>query len=182
MFKALFSSIERIAIVALLVALAYATYQLVTIENDLTEANKTIKSKSLEIDNLTMQTEFLAQSVELTEKQNQKLIRERESLSRINQAYQDEVSQLTNSLHTSQSEIDKLRESSDEAIKQWEMGLSNGHSDSGYALGIYYRDNDSVPCDAIRLLKYARASECDKDGGTDEIRVLNTAGRISIQL
>ena len=162
MFKALFSSIERIAIVALLVALAYATYQLVTIENDLTEANKTIKSKSLEIDNLTMQTEFLAQSVELTEKQNQKLIRERESLSRINQAYQDEVSQLTNSLHTSQSEIDKLRESSDEAIKQWA--------------------NDSVPCDAIRLLKYARASECDKDGGTDEIRVLNTAGRISIQL
>ena len=162
MFKALFSSIERIAIVALLVALAYATYQLVTIENDLTEANKTIKSKSLEIDNLTMQTEFLAQSVELTEKQNQKLIRERESLSRINQAYQDEVSQLTNSLHTSQSEIDKLRESSDEATKQWA--------------------NDSVPCDAIRLLKYARTSECDKDGGTDEIRVRNTAGRISIQL
>lgn len=162
MFKALFSSIERIAIVALLVALAYATYQLVTIENDLTEANKTIKSKSLEIDNLTMQTEFLAQSVELTEKQNQKLIRERESLSRINQAYQDEVSQLTNSLNTSQSEIDKLRESSDEATKQWA--------------------NDSVPCDAIRLLKYARTSECDKDGGTDEIRVRNTAGRISIQL
>lgn len=162
MFKALFSSIERIAIVALLAALAYTTYQLVTIENDLTEANKTIKSKSLEIDNLTMQTEFLAQSVELTEKQNQKLIRERESLSRINQAYQDEVSQLTNSLNTSQSEIDKLRESSDEATKQWA--------------------NDSVPCDAIRLLKYARTSECDKDGGTDEIRVRNTAGRISIQL
>ncbi len=162
MFKALFSSIERIAIVALLAALAYATYQLVNIENDLTEANKTIKSKSLEIDNLTMQTEFLAQSVELTEKQNQKLIRERESLSRINQAYQDEVSQLTNSLNTSQSEIDKLRESSDEATKQWA--------------------NDSVPCDAIRLLKYARTSECDKDGGTNEIRVRNTAGRISIQL
>lgn len=162
MFKALFSSIERTAIVALLAALAYATYQLVSIENDLTEANKTIKTKSLEIDNLTMQTEFLAQSVELTEKQNQKLIRERESLSRINQAYQDEVSQLTNSLNTSQSEIDKLRESSDEATKQWA--------------------NDSVPCDAIRLLKYARTSECDKDGGTDEIRVRNTAGRISIQL
>ncbi len=162
MFKALFSSIERIAIVALLAALAYATYQLVSIENDLTEADKTIKTKSLEIDNLTMQTEFLAQSVELTEKQNQKLIRERESLSRINQAYQDEVSQLTNSLNTSQSEIDKLRESSDEATKQWA--------------------NDSVPCDAIRLLKYARTSECDKDGGTDEIRVRNTAGRISIQL
>jgi|GEM_PF-869896 len=162
MFKVLFSSIERIAIVSLLAALAYATYQLVTIENDLTEANKTIKSKSLEIDNLTMQTEFLAQSVELTEKQNQKLIRERESLSRINQAYQDEVSELTNSLHTSQSEIDKLRESSDEATKQWA--------------------NDSVPCNAIRLLKYARTSECDKDGGTDEIRVRNTAGRISIQL
>ncbi|WP_217874290.1 hypothetical protein [Pseudoalteromonas shioyasakiensis] len=162
MFKALFSSIERIAIVALLAALAYATYQLVTIENDLTEANKTIKSKSLEIDNLTIQTEFLAQSVELTEKQNQKLIRERESLSRINQAYQDEVSQLTNSLNNSQSEIDKLRESSDEATKQWA--------------------NDSVPCDAIRLLKYARTSECDKDGGTNEIRVRNTAGRISIQL
>ena len=162
MFKALFSSIERIAIVALLASLAYATYQLVSIENDLTEAEKTIKSKSLEIDNLTMQTEFLAQSVELTEKQNQKLIRERESLSRINQAYQDEVSQLTNSLNTSQSEIDKLRESSDEAAKQWA--------------------NDSVPCDAIRLLKYARTSECDKDGGTDKIRVRNTAGRISIQL
>ena len=106
MFKALFSSIERTAIVALLAALAYATYQLVTIENDLTEANKAIKTKSLEIDNLTMQTDFLAQSVELTEKQNQKLIRERESLSRINQAYQDEVSQLTNSLKTSQSEIE----------------------------------------------------------------------------
>ena len=109
-----------------------------------------------------MQTEFLAQSVELTEKQNQKLIRERESLSRINKAYQDEVSQLTNSLNTSQSEIDKLRESSDEDTKQWA--------------------NDSVPCDAIRLLKYARTSECDKDGGTDKIRVRNTAGRISIQL
>ena len=158
----LFSSIERVTIVALLAALAYATYQIVIIESELKEANKKITTKSLEIDNLTMQAEFLTQSVKLTEKQNAKLISERNTLSRLNNAYQLEVSSLTSSLHKTQTEINKLRESSDEAIKTWA--------------------NDSVPCDAIRLLKYARTSECDKDGGTDEIRVRNTAGRISIQL
>ena len=158
----LFSSIERVTIVALLAALAYATYQIVIIESELKEANKKITTKSLEIDNLTMQAEFLTQSVKLTEKQNAKLISERNTLSRLNNAYELEVSSLTSSLHKTQTETNKLRESSDEAIKTWA--------------------NDSVPCDAVRLLKYARASECDKDGGTDKIRVRNTAGRISIQL
>lgn len=158
----LFSSIERVTIVALLAALAYATYQIVIIESELKEANKKITTKSLEIDNLTMQAEFLTQSVKLTEKQNAKLISERNTLSRLNNAYQLEVSSLTSSLHKTQTEINKLRESSDEAIKTWA--------------------NDSVPCDAVRLLKYARASECDKDGGTDRVRVPSTAGRISIKL
>lgn len=158
----LFSSIERVTIVALLAALAYATYQIVIIESELKEANKKITTKSLEIDNLTMQAEFLTQSVKLTEKQNAKLISERNTLSRLNNAYQLEVSSLTSRLHKTQTEINKLRESSDEAIKTWA--------------------NDSVPCDAVRLLKYARASECDKDGGTDRVRVPSTAGRISIKL
>lgn len=158
----LFSSIKRVTIVALLAALAYATYQIVIIESELKEANKKITTKSLEIDNLTMQAEFLTQSVKLTEKQNAKLISERNTLSRLNNAYQLEVSSLTSSLHKTQTEINKLRESSDEAIKTWA--------------------NDSVPCDAVRLLKYARASECDKDGGTDRVRVPSTTGRISIKL
>lgn len=158
----LFSSIERVTIVALLAALAYATYQIVIIESELKEANKKITTKSLEIDNLTMQAEFLTQSVKLTEKQNAKLISERNTLSRLNNAYQLEVSSLTSRLHKTQTEINKLRESSDEAIKTWA--------------------NDSVPCDAVRLLKYARASECDKDGGTDRVRVPSTTGRISIKL
>lgn len=158
----LFSSIKRVTIVALLAALAYATYQIVIIESELKEANKKITTKSLEIDNLTMQAEFLTQSVKLTEKQNAKLISERNTLSRLNNAYQLEVSSLTSRLHKTQTEINKLRESSDEAIKTWA--------------------NDSVPCDAVRLLKYARASECDKDGGTDRVRVPSTTGRISIKL
>lgn len=158
----LFSSIKRVTIVALLAALAYATYQIVIIESELKEANKKITTKSLEIDNLTMQAEFLTQSVKLTEKQNAKLISERNTLSRLNNAYQLEVSSLTSSLHKTQTEINKLRESSDEAIKTWA--------------------NDSVPCDAVRLLKYARASECDKDGGADRVRVPSAAGRISIKL
>lgn len=158
----LFSSIKRVTIVALLAALAYATYQIVIIESELKEANKKITTKSLEIDNLTMQAEFLTQSVKLTEKQNAKLISERNTLSRLNNAYQLEVSSLTSRLHKTQTEINKLRESSDEAIKTWA--------------------NDSVPCDAVRLLKYARASECDKDGGTDRVRVPSATGRISIKL
>lgn len=155
-------NIEKIVIAALLAALAYSAYQLASLDDDLKLANQTIEAKNATIESLSIQSEYLAQSVKLGEEQNIKLIRERESLSRINQEYETKVSNLTGSLHQAQFSIEQLRESSNEKVNQWA--------------------NDSVPCDAVRLLKYARASECDKDGGADRVRVPSATGRISIKL
>ena len=155
-------NIEKIVIAALLAALAYSAYQLASLDDDLKLANQTIEAKNATIESLSIQSEYLAQSVKLGEEQNIKLIRERESLSRINQEYETKVSNLTGSLHQAQFSIEQLRESSNEKVNQGA--------------------NDSVPCDAVRLLKYARASECDKDGGADRVRVPSATGRISIKL
>ncbi|MDN3390869.1 hypothetical protein [Pseudoalteromonas sp. APC 3691] len=155
-------NIEKIVIAALLAALAYSAYQLASLDDDLKLANQTIEAKNATIESLSIQSEYLAQSVKLGEEQNIKLIRERESLSRINQEYETKVSNLTGSLHQAQFSIEQLRESSNEKVNQWA--------------------NDSVPCDAVRLLKYARAASCDKNGSTNAIPVLNSAGRISLKL
>ncbi|TVU79862.1 hypothetical protein FQP85_21970 [Pseudoalteromonas neustonica] len=155
-------NIEKYVIAALIAALAYVTYQFVTLDDDLKLANQTIEAKTAAIEALSLQAEYLTQSVKLSEEQNTKLMRERESLSRINQNYQVQVGELANNLSQAQSNIEKLRESSNEAVNQWA--------------------NDSVPCDAIRLLKYARAASCDQNGSANTIPVLNTTGRISIQL
>lgn len=160
MLKLLFGSIEKIVIAALIAALAYTTLTMLGIEDDLKSAEQTIKTKDLALDNMAAKVEFLHQSVDLSEQQNLKLIRERESLSRINQAYQSKLSGLTENLHKAQFEIDQLRDSSNETVNKWA--------------------NDSVPCDAVRLLKYARAENCHKDG--DGLRVHDTAKRISIEL
>ena len=155
-------NIEKIVIAALLAALAYSAYQLASLDDDLKLANQTIEAKNATIESLSIQSEYLAQSVKLGEEQNIKLIRERESLSRINQEYETKVSNLTGSLHQAQFSIEQLRETSNEKVNQWA--------------------NDSVPCDAVRLLKYARAASCDKNGSTNAIPVLNSAGRISLKL
>ena len=155
-------NIEKIVIAALFFALAYATHQLISLDDDLKLANQTIDTKNATIESISIQSEYLAQSVKLSEEQNIKLMRERESLSRISQNYQIKVGELANNLSQAQSNIEKLRESSNEAVNQWA--------------------NDSVPCDAISLLKYAKAGSCDKNGSANTIPVLNTTGRISIQL
>ena len=155
-------NIEKYVIAALLAALAYTAYQLTSLGDDLTLANQTIEAKSATIENLSIQSEYLAQSVKLSEEQNTKLMRERESLSRSNQNYQIKVGELASNLSEAQSNIEKLRESSNEAVNKWA--------------------NDSVPCDAVRLLKYARAASCDKNGSTNAIPVLNSARRISLKL
>lgn len=155
-------NIEKYVIAALIAALAYVTYQFVTLDDDLKLANQTIEAKTAAIEALSLQAEHLTQSVKLSEEQNTKLMRERESLSRINQNYQVKVGELANNLSQAQSNIEKLRESSNEAVNKWA--------------------NDSVPCDAVRLLKYARAASCEKNGSTNAIPVLNSAGRISLKL
>ncbi len=155
-------NIEKYVIAALIAALAYVTYQFVTLDDDLKLANQTIEAKTAAIEALSLQAEHLTQSVKLSEEQNTKLMRERESLSRINQNYQVKVGELANNLSQAQSNIEKLRESSNEAVNQWA--------------------NDSVPCDAVSLLKYARAASCDKNGSTNAIPVLNSARRISLKL
>lgn len=155
-------NIEKYVVAALTAALAYVTYQFVTLDDDLKLANQTIEAKTAAIEALSLQAEYLTQSVKLTEAQNLKLMRERESLSRINQNYQIKVGELASNLSEAQSNIEKLKESSNETVNLWA--------------------NDSVPCDAVRLLKYARTASCDKNGSTNAIQVPNSAGRISIQL
>ena len=155
-------NIEKYVIAALIAALAYVTYQFVTLDDDLKLANQTIEAKTAAIEALSLQAEHLTQSVKLSEEQNTKLMRERESLSRINQNYQIKVGELASNLSEAQSNIEKLRESSNEAVNKWA--------------------NDSVPCDAVRLLKYARAGSCDQHGSSNAVQVPNSAGRISIKL
>lgn len=141
MITTLFSSIERVLILALLLALAYATYQLAQSESDLNAAHTTIKTKDAQLETLSIQAEYLSQSVKLSEQQNQKLMRERDSISRINSEYERRIEIITSELAVTQFEIDNLRESHNETVKEWA--------------------NNSIPCDAVRMLKYARSADCN---------------------
>ncbi len=141
MITTLFSSIERALILALLLALAYATYQLAQSESDLNAAHTTIKTKDAQLETLSIQAEYLSQSVKLSEQQNQKLMRERDSISRINSEYERRIEIITSELAVTQFEIDSLRESHNETVKKWA--------------------NNSIPCDAISLLKYTRTANCN---------------------
>ena len=141
MITTLFSSIERVLILALLLALAYATYQLAQSESDLNAAQTTIKTKNAQLETLSIQAEYLSQSVKLSEQQNQKLMRERDSISRINSEYERRIEIITSELAVTQFEIDSLRGSHNETVKTWA--------------------NNSIPCDAISLLKYTRTANCN---------------------
>ncbi len=140
-------SIEKVIIAALLAALSYWLLMFANLSDDLESAKDLVDSKNQTIENLSIQSEYLAKSIELTEKQNIKLMRERNSLTRINKTHQLKVLELSNSLDLMQSETQSLRESINEAVKQWA--------------------NDSVPCDAVSLLKYARARHCYQNSGTN---------------
>jgi hypothetical protein len=150
MFNTL-SSLERLIAIGItivvLLFIGFISYIAYSNYNELTEANSIIEKQALKIENAAIQAEYLIQSVNLSEESNAKLLKERASLAKINEQYSKDI-QLLNSQHIeSQQQIKQLRQSSNEATKAWA--------------------NDCVPIDAVSLLTYARASNCNQNSGTN---------------
>lgn len=147
----IFSNIERIIIAVLIACVLFASYYAYSTNKNYVASRKVIENQALKLENSEIQKEYLTQSIQTSEESNAKLLKERESLARINQEYSNSIQRL-NSQHTkAQQEIIKLRNSTNEAIKDWAV--------------------DCIPDYAISLLLYARANRCHKDSSTNTIQV-----------
>lgn len=153
----LFGSVERLIILALLVVVAMLTYSASSIQVELKAANSAIEQKDLAIENAAIQAEYLTQSVKLSEQANARLMKERESLAKINAQHSAEIAKLNKQFHFAQTQIAKLRSSNDKAVNDWA--------------------NSAVPCGAISLLKYARNKSCDENSSANAVPVHDTALR-----
>lgn len=153
----LLGSAGRLIIVGLLIAIAALTYSASSIKAELKTAKQTIEQKDLAIDNAAIQAEYLTQSVKLSEQANAKLLRERESLAKINAQHSAELAKLNKQFHFAQTQVAKLRSSNDKAVNDWA--------------------NSAIPCDAISLLKYASNKSCDENSSTNTVPVRDTALR-----
>lgn len=149
----LLSSIERIIIAVLLIAVAFVAYTANNIKLELTAANKEIEAHETALENAAIKNEYLQQSVNLSEQANAKLLKERDSLSKITAQYESSIKELSVKFASAKNEINELRSSHDETTNVWA--------------------NDTVPCDAVRLLKYAKS--CDRNSYSDSIRLRGTA-------
>eukprot|EP01093_Parvamoeba_rugata_P020422 TRINITY_DN9901_c0_g2_i1.p1 TRINITY_DN9901_c0_g2~~TRINITY_DN9901_c0_g2_i1.p1 ORF type:complete len:113 (-),score=25.00 TRINITY_DN9901_c0_g2_i1:44-382(-) len=105
----LLGSVERVVILALLIAIAALAYSASNIKAELKTAKQTIEQKDLAIENAAIQAEYLTQSVKLSEQANARLIKERESLARINAQHSAELAKLNKQFHFAQPQIEKLR-------------------------------------------------------------------------
>lgn len=121
-----------------------------------TEARKVIENQALTLENSEIQKEYLTNSLNLSKKSNAKLLKERDSLAKINEKYSREIITLNAQHSRSQQQIKLLRQSTNETVKAWA--------------------NDCVPNSAISLLKYARAEDCNKNGSSNETQVRDTTG------
>lgn len=155
----LLGSVERVVILALLIAIAALTYSASSIKAELKTAKQTIEQKDLAIENAVIQAEYLTQSVKLSEQANAKLMKERESLAKINAQHSAEIAKLNKQFHFAQTQIAKLRSSNDKAVKDWA--------------------NSAIPCDAISLLKYASNKSCDENSSANAVQVRDTALKLN---
>lgn len=153
----LLGSVERLIILALLVVVAMLTYSASSIQVELKAANSAIAQKDEAIENAAIQAEYLTQSVKLSEQANAKLMKERESLAKINAQHSAELAKLNKQFHFAQTQIAKLRSSNDKAVNDWA--------------------NSAIPCDAISLLKYASNKSCDENSSANAVPVRDTALR-----
>lgn len=155
----LLGSVERLIIVGLLIAIAALTYSASSIKAELKTAKQTIEQKDLAIENAAIAAEYLTQSVKLSEQANAKLLKERESLAKINAQHSAELAKLNKQFHFAQNQIAKLRSSNDKAVKDWA--------------------NSAIPCDAISLLKYASSKSCDENRSANAVQVRDTALKLN---
>jgi len=153
----IFSSIERIIIAVLLACVIFVSYVAYNTNRNYTEARNTIKNQALKLENSEIQKEYLTNSLNLSEKSNEKLLKERASLAKINEQYNAELITLNAQHSNSQQQIKLLRQSTNETVKDWA--------------------NDCVPFSAISLLKYARAKDCHKNSRSNETQIRNTTER-----
>lgn len=155
----LLGSVERVVILGLLIAIAALTYSASNIKAGLKAAEQTIEQKDLAIENALVKAEYLTQSVKLSETANARLMKERDSLAKINAQRDVELAKLNDRFHFAQTQIAKLRSSNDKAVKDWA--------------------NSAIPCDAISLLKYASNKSCDENSSANAVRVRDTALKLN---
>jgi Tfp pilus assembly protein PilE len=152
------SNIERLIAIAVLAVLVLCvigvSYYAYNTHRNYTEARNVIKNQALRLENSEIQKEYLTNSLNLSEKSNDKLLKERDSLAKINEQYNAELITLNAQHSNSQQQIKLLRQSTNETVKDWA--------------------NDCVPFSAISLLKYARAEDCHTNSRSNETQVRDT--------
>lgn len=152
----IFSSIERIIIAVLIACVIFTSYYAYNTQRNYTQSRKVIENQALKLENSEIQKEYLTQSIQISEKSNAKLLKERESLARINEQYSKDI-QVLNAKHIqAQQKIEQLRNSTNEHTKKWA--------------------NDCVPADAIGLLSHARAASCDANSSTNAVQIHHSTG------
>lgn len=138
--KMLLGSGKAMLFIAIVIAGGLVFYHFDSIKRDLADAKAEVVLRDRAIEDMGVQAEYLAQSVRFSEQANAKLLKERESLAKINKQNKQALNELSVQYHLAQSQIANLRTSSDDTIKTWA--------------------NDCIPNNAISLLKYAKPEAC----------------------
>ena len=154
-----FFNLERIIIAVLLACVVFVSYYTYSTHRKYTATRITIENQALQIENREIQKEYLTQSVKLSEESNAKLLKERASLAKINEQYNDELIKLNSQYITSQQQIKNLRNSIDEHTKKWA--------------------SDCVPASAIGLLSNARAENCHANSSANAVQIRNTPEKLN---
>jgi len=140
-------SFNKVIFSALVVMLAISVFRYLGVSAELDEARDSNEQLLGTIQSYKNQVEMLANNLVNAEKQNKRLLKERALLEQIRAKHLAQLTSIENKLQTTNSQLDALRQSTNETTKNWA--------------------NDCVPSAVISVFKYANARACNQNSRTN---------------
>lgn len=140
-------SLNKVLFAGLGVMLAISVFRYLGVSAELDEARDSNEQLLGTIQSYKNQVEMLANNLVNAEKQNKRLLKERTLLEQIREKHQAQLTSIENQLQTTNSQLDALRQSTNETTKNWA--------------------NDCVPSAVISVFKYANARACNQNSRTN---------------
>lgn len=155
MLKSLFSSADRIVNVVLVAAVLMMVYSNSAIKTELEQAQARTQQIKNNFEQKQLEVTWLKDSLALSDKQNQKLLSERELLNKLNEQQTQRLSAIERALSSTQSQLAKLRQSNDTHTQSWATNC--------------------VPFAVISMFEHATAGACDQHSSEDSVSLRDHA-------
>ena len=158
MLRTIFNSVDRVIIGVLVATVLVMMYSNSAIKSELQAERDTIKQVRANFEQKQLEITYLKSSLDFADKQNQRLIKERDLLSSLQKQHEDKLSAIQTKLTQTQTEIAKLRQSDDHNTQDWAIAC--------------------VPAAVVSMYQYATAGTCHKHSDKDAVRVRDDAKQV----